>query len=74
VPADRSTFLSDELIDGCKFSKPDDCTLSFDAMWRSRYDLSLGIDVGRGHDLTVMWLLEIQDECSVHEACNLPEE
>ncbi|MDR3273731.1 MAG: terminase family protein [Puniceicoccales bacterium] len=58
---DRSAFLSYELIDGCTFSKLDDWALSFDAMRRSRYDFCLGVDVGRDHDLTVMWLLEIQE-------------
>jgi phage FluMu gp28-like protein len=58
---DRSAFLSYELIDSCTFSQLDDWMLSFDAMKRSKYDFCLGIDVGRDHDLTVMWLLEIQE-------------
>jgi phage FluMu gp28-like protein len=55
---DRSAFLPYELIDRCTFAKTDDWMQSFSAMGRSRSDFYLGVDVGRDHDLTVMWLLE----------------
>jgi phage FluMu gp28-like protein len=59
---DRSAFLSYELMDGCMFSPLDDWMLSFDAMKRSGSDFCLGIDIGRDHDLTVMWLLEVKND------------
>jgi phage FluMu gp28-like protein len=56
---DRSAFLPYDLADGCTFSKLDDWMLSFAAMKKSKCDFCLGVDVGRDHDLTVMWLLEM---------------
>ncbi|MDR2436181.1 MAG: hypothetical protein LBD33_02635 [Puniceicoccales bacterium] len=56
---DKSAFLSYDLMDSCTFAELDNWMLSFDAMGRSKGDFYLGIDVGRDHDLTVMWLLEM---------------
>jgi phage FluMu gp28-like protein len=59
---DRSAFLSYDLMDGCTFAQADNWMLNFDAMERSGNDFYLGVDIGRDHDLTVMWLLEAQGD------------
>jgi len=52
---DASAFLSYDLIDGCKYPAAED--------WASdlldiKNPLYVGVDVGRDHDLTVIWVIE----------------
>ncbi|MDR2721081.1 MAG: hypothetical protein LBB15_02220 [Puniceicoccales bacterium] len=62
---DRSAFLSYDLMDSCTFAELDDWMLSFDVMKKSKCNFYLGIDIGRDHDLTVMWLLETCGDVSL---------
>lgn len=55
---DRSAFLSYELIEPCEYSILDDWEYGPSKFHTIAGDCYLGIDVGRDHDLTVMWLLE----------------
>jgi phage FluMu gp28-like protein len=59
VPADdNSAFLSYDLIAGCEYPLTDSWEMSLEALAQIPSPLYLGVDVGRDHDLTVMWLLE----------------
>lgn len=56
VPADdRSTFLDWDLIAGAEYGPHESWQLNVDAPGG---DLYVGVDVGRRHDLTVIWMLE----------------
>jgi phage FluMu gp28-like protein len=52
---DNSAFLSYELIRGCEFQALEKWETDLPSIGNPLY---LGVDVGRKHDLTVMWLLE----------------
>lgn len=55
IPADdASAFLSYELIDGCKYA----AGIEWATKLPSAGPLYVGVDVGRVHDLTVIWVLE----------------
>ncbi len=59
---DRSAFLSYELISSCEYSVYDVWECIPSKFHSITGDCFLGIDVGRAHDLTVMWLLEKQQD------------
>jgi len=52
---DASAFLSYELIRGCEYKADEPWETDLSSIGNPLY---LGVDVGRKHDLTVMWLLE----------------
>ncbi len=57
VPADdEAAFLSYDLIAGCEYKASDRWELDLGDL--SRQHLYMGVDVGRTHDLTVLWILE----------------
>jgi phage FluMu gp28-like protein len=59
VPSDdNSAFLSYDLIDGCKYAPTEKWEWTMEQLVRSSDPLYLGVDVGRKHDLTVMWILQ----------------
>ena len=59
VPADdEGAFLSYDLIAGCEYRASEDWELTAANASPSGHELYLGMDVGRNHDLTVLWLLE----------------
>lgn len=63
VPADdASAFLTYDQIAACEYGHDDDWELTVDDIrtpsFQERRELYLGVDVGREHDLTVMWLIE----------------
>jgi len=56
VPSDdASAFLSYELIDGCKYPTGEQWETD---LLDSKNPLYVGVDVGRDHDLTVIWVFE----------------
>lgn len=60
VPADdASTFLSYELIDRCTYDHGVDWEIPLRTIKNPLY---VGVDVGRDHDLTVIWVLEKQGD------------
>ncbi len=57
VPADdEGAFLSYDLIAGCEYKATDKWELGFSDL--QKQELYMGVDVGRVHDLTVLWILE----------------
>lgn len=57
VPADdEGAFLSYDLIAGCEYRANEKWEYDFADL--AGQDLYMGIDVGRKHDLTVLWILE----------------
>ncbi|MEN6439436.1 MAG: terminase family protein [Syntrophobacter sp.] len=62
VPADdEGAFLTYDQIARCEYSDTDEWEMRSDGTGpdgRPLGDLYLGVDVGRNHDLTVMWVLE----------------
>jgi len=59
VPADdNSAFLSYDLIAGCEYPLTEQWERSTAELLESRNALTLGVDIGRFHDLTVFWILE----------------
>jgi phage FluMu gp28-like protein len=58
-PADDATaFLSYDLIASCEYPMGDRWDRTLDELARTEDDLYLGVDVGRRHDLTVLWLVQ----------------
>lgn len=56
IPADdASAFLSYELITGCEYAATDNWEQPLDD---AKGNLYVGVDVGRDHDLTVIWVVE----------------
>lgn len=55
---DRSVFLSYNLITSCEYQADEDWQCAPCKFHELSDDCYLGIDIGRDHDLTVMWLLE----------------
>lgn len=56
VPSDdASAFLAYDLIDGCKYRADEDWETDLAAI---RNPLFIGVDIGRDHDLTVIWVIE----------------
>lgn len=59
IPADdNSAFLTYDLIAGCEYPATEQWERTLAELRASERDLYLGVDIGRDHDLTVMWLLE----------------
>lgn len=59
IPADDgAAFLSYDLIASCEYPLNAAWELSLDQLSQCPNPLYLGVDVGRDHDLTVMWVLE----------------
>lgn len=59
VPADdEGAFLSYDLIAGCEYRATEDWELTAGNASPAGHELYLGMDVGRSHDLTVLWLVE----------------
>lgn len=59
VPADdASAFLSYDLIDGCMYPPTVEWSQTLPALAAAGGEYYLGVDIGRTHDLTVMWLVE----------------
>jgi len=62
VPADdEGAFLSYDLIAGCEYRGGEAWEMTLDGTGpdgRKTRDLYVGVDVGRKHDLTVIWVLE----------------
>lgn len=62
VPADdRGAFLTYDQIARCEYSATEDWQMSEAGILpdgRPAGELYMGVDVGRNHDLTVMWILE----------------
>jgi len=52
---DNSAFLSYDLIAGCEYKPEEAWETALDDMTGEVY---IGVDVGRDHDLTVIWILE----------------
>ena len=52
---DASAFLSYDLIDGCKYPAGEDWETD---LLDTKNPLYVGVDVGRDHDLTVIWVIE----------------
>jgi len=62
VADDESAFLSYQLFNGCTYPEGFDWSLSLkNQLNPTRNQLVLGVDIGRDHDLTVFWLLELAD-------------
>ncbi|MDE6432081.1 MAG: terminase family protein [Opitutales bacterium] len=55
---DHSAFLSYDLITPCEYSAEDDWECLPNKFCELTGDCYIGVDIGRDHDLTVMWLLE----------------
>ncbi|MCW5557721.1 MAG: hypothetical protein KIT22_07805 [Verrucomicrobiae bacterium] len=59
VPADdNSAFLSYDLIAGCEYTLSESWERTLRELADCQNPLYLGVDIGRLHDLTVMWLVE----------------
>jgi phage FluMu gp28-like protein len=59
LPADdASAFLSYDLIAGCEYDVTDPWEWGLDELAASPDPLYCGVDVGRDHDLTVMWVVQ----------------
>jgi phage FluMu gp28-like protein len=57
VPSDdASAFLSYDLIDGCCYNHGEDWEQALPAIGNPLY---VGVDIGRDHDLTVIWVVEM---------------
>lgn len=58
VPADdKSAFLTYDDIAACEYSLTEDWEMSREQLAKAG-DLYIGVDIGREHDLTVIWILE----------------
>ncbi len=55
---DASAFLTYDLIRGCEYPANEPWEKTIRELAECKNPLYLGVDVGRDHDLTVMWLLE----------------
>jgi phage FluMu gp28-like protein len=55
---DASAFLTYDLIRGCEYPAAETWEKTIRELAECKNPLYLGVDVGRDHDLTVMWLLE----------------
>ncbi len=59
VPADdNSAFLTYDQIAGCEYPVTEDWSQDVEELAASPYPLFVGVDIGRDHDLTVIWVLE----------------
>jgi phage FluMu gp28-like protein len=59
VPSDdNSAFLTYELITGCEYKAGEQWEWTAEEAERSGGRLYAGVDVGRDHDLTVIWIVE----------------
>lgn len=58
IPADESTsFITYEMLDACKYPLQVQWELNDEELALQK-NLFLGVDIGRRHDLTVIWVLE----------------
>lgn len=55
---DASAFLPYDLIAGCEYQEGNEWKRSLADLYDCDGELYLGVDIGRFHDLTVMWLME----------------
>jgi phage FluMu gp28-like protein len=57
---DQAAFLSYDLIASCQYQPGEQWETDFGraTLLRSQGDLYIGVDIGRFHDLTVIWVLE----------------
>lgn len=59
VPADdNAAFLSYDLIAGCEYALTEQWRHPLAELAKARNPLFVGVDVGRDHDLTVIWVIE----------------
>lgn len=59
IPADDgAAFLSYEMLDACAFDASEAWEYSLEEMAECANPLYVGVDIGRDHDLTVIWVLE----------------
>jgi phage FluMu gp28-like protein len=56
---DRSSFLPYDLILGCEYAAEEPWELTFADRRNAHAQYVLGVDIGRDHDATVFWLLEV---------------
>ncbi|MGB9602533.1 MAG: terminase large subunit domain-containing protein [Limisphaerales bacterium] len=64
IPADdRSAFFPYELIDGCVYSTGEGWQAGGPEGISGDSQLYIGVDLGREHDLTVIWVLELLGDC-----------
>lgn len=56
---DSSSFLPYDLICGSEYAENEDWAVSLKAATRLKGQYVLGVDIGRDHDATVFWLLEL---------------
>lgn len=55
---DNSAFLSYDLIQSCEYKHGEDWQRSLSTLNSQPSALYIGVDVGRDHDLTVIWVIE----------------
>ncbi len=59
VPSDdASAFMSYELLDSCKYHPTENWEYSLEKLASCPNPLFVGVDIGRDHDLTVIWVME----------------
>jgi phage FluMu gp28-like protein len=63
---DAAAFLSYELIDGCKYPAAESWETD---LLDTKNPLYVGVDVGRDHDLTVIWVIEKVGGISLTRRC-----
>lgn len=59
VPSDdESAFLNEDLIAGCEYRFSEKWEFDLEQLAACKNQIFIGVDVGRKHDLTVMWVIE----------------
>ena len=59
VPSDdNAAFLSYELIQSCEYKPEEPWEWDFETALACQHPLYIGVDIGRDHDLTVIWIVE----------------
>jgi phage FluMu gp28-like protein len=56
---DDSAFLEYDLIASCEYAAGEEWEYTYDQLIAAKGKLYAGIDIGRKHDLTVMWIYEL---------------
>ena len=63
VPSDdRSAFITSDMISECEYSQYDKQESEISKLQCSKNYFFLGVDIGRTHDLTVFWLVELDGD------------
>ena len=63
IPSDdRSAFITSDMISECEYSQCDKQELEISKLQCSKNYFFLGVDIGRTHDLTVFWLVELDGD------------